>query len=199
MLLSTLEATLNRNIAASSTARGWCAKLNGKSMRLELIGVPLQFKLHAENERVMIRGDDPTFADATLSGSPLGLLSLAGQQPESALRGGSVRIEGDAEVAQGFRNLLQAAQPDFEEELSRIIGDVAAHQIGNGVRSMLGFGRRVGDTLAQNIGEYLQEESRDVPSKTEADEFMHAVDVLRDDVERFAARLVRLEKKAASG
>lgn len=195
MLLSTLESVLNRNIAASSAARSLCAKLNGKSLRIALVGVPLQFNLRAENERVQLKHDDDAPVDATLSGSPLGLLNLAGAQPESALRGGSVNIAGDAEVAQGFRNLLKAAQPDFEEELSRVVGDVAAHQLGNTVRSMFGFGKRVGETLVQNVGEYLQEEGRDVPNKTEADEFMHGVDVLRDDVERFEARLTRLEKK----
>jgi ubiquinone biosynthesis protein UbiJ len=194
MLLATLESTLNRNIAASSAARELCSKLAGKSVRVELIGVPMQFKLRAEAECVVLAGNDASAADATLSGSPLGLLNLAGKQPESALRGGSVRIAGDAEVAQGFRDLLKAAYPDFEEELSRVIGDVAAHQIGNTVRSMLSFGRRVGDTLAQNVGEFLQEEGRDTPSKTEAEEFNRDVDVLRDDVERFAARLARLER-----
>jgi len=198
MLLSAIESTLNRNIANSSAARGLCTKLSGKSVRVVLVGVPLQVKLHAENERVVLTRDETSAVDATLSGSPLGLLNLAGNQPESALRGGSVRIEGDAEVAQAFRNLLKAAAPDIEEELSRIVGDVAAHQLGNTVRSMLGFGKRVGETFIQNVGEYLSEEGRDVPSKTEADEFMHAVDVLRDDAERFEARLAALEQKVNS-
>lgn len=195
MLLATFESTLNRNIAASLTARALCTKLNGKGLRVELIGVPLTFTVRAAQDRVNLTRNADTAVDATLSGSPLGLLSLTGKQPEALLRGGSVRIAGDAEVAQGFRDLLKAAQPDFEEELSRVIGDVAAHQIGNSVRSLLGFGQRVGATLVQNVGEYLQEESRDVPSKTEAEEFLRAVDVLRDDVERFEARLARLEKK----
>jgi len=194
MLLSVLEANLNRNIAASSAARALCARLNGKSMRLQLTGLPMEFVLRAEAERVQLMSNNSMAVDATLSGSPLGLLSLA-QQARSAA-GSSVRIEGDAEVAQNFSELLKQAKPDVEEELSRIVGDVTAHQIGNTVRSLLGFGRRVGDTLLQNVGEYLSEEGRDVPSKTEADEFNRDVDVLRDDVERFAARLNALARKA---
>jgi ubiquinone biosynthesis protein UbiJ len=203
MLLTALESTLNRNIAASSMARTLCAKLCGKSMRIELTGVPLQLQLRAQADSVQLtrvteaNEANERSADAILSGSPLGLLNLAGSKPESALRGGSVRIEGDAEVAQGFRALLQAAQPDFEEELSRVIGDVAAHQVGNTLRSVLGFGRRVGNTLLQNVGEYVQEEGRDTPTKTEAEEFNRDVDVLRDDVERFEAKLARLEQKAS--
>lgn len=199
MLFSTLEATLNRNIAASSAARALCARLNGKSLHLELIGLPLEINLRADAERIYLSravshaGD--TQADAKLSGSALGFLNLASAQPESAVRGGSVRIEGDAEVAQAFRDLLKQAQPDFEEELSRHIGDVAAHQIGNLVRGFARFGERAADTLAMNIGEYLQEEGRDVPSRTELEEFNAGVDTLRNDVARAEAKLSLLEHK----
>ena len=194
MLLSAFEATLNRNIAASSAARALCARLNGKSLRLQLTGMPVQFLLRAEGERIQLQTDQTTPADALLSGSPLGLLSLARQQAKST-SGSSVRIEGDAEVAQNFSELLKQAKPDVEEELSRVVGDVAAHQVGNTVRSLLGFGRRVGDTLLQNVGEYLSEEGRDVPNKTEAEEFNRNVDTLRDDVARFEARLNTLARK----
>jgi len=48
--------------------------------------------------------------------------------------------------------------------------------------------------LLQNVGEYLQEEGRDLPNKTETEEFLRNVDTLRDDAARFEARLSRLEK-----
>jgi len=132
-----------------------------------------------------------------LSGTPLSFLRLAGTQPEAALRAGVVHIEGDAEVAWAFSDLFKHARPDLEEELSRLVGDVAAHQIGNAARSVFDFGRRASNTFAQNLTEYLQEESRDVPSRTEADEFIVGVDRLRDDVERLEARVRLLETRAA--
>jgi ubiquinone biosynthesis protein UbiJ len=122
-------------------------------------------------------------------------MQLAGATPQTALRSGAVHIEGDAEVAQTFSELLQHARPDLEEELSRVVGDVTAHQVGNAARSALAFGRRAADTFAQNVAEYLQEEGRDLPTRIEADEFITAVDKLRDDVERFDARLAHLERR----
>ena len=132
-------------------------------------------------------------ANATLSGTPLSFLRLAGAQPEAALRAGAVHIEGDAEVAQAFSELLKQARPDLEEELSRIVGDVAAHQVGNLARSVMDFGQRARSTFAQNIAEYLQEEGRDVPTRVEADEFIADVDRLRDDVDRLEARMRLVE------
>ena len=198
MLFTALESALNRNIAASSTARALCGRLVGKTLRLQIYGLPFELCLRAEAERLQLDTNNTTAADATLSGSPIGLLTLAQQNSTASLSGSSVRIEGDAEVAQLYSQLLKQIKPDMEEELSRIVGDVTAHQIGNTVRSVFSFGRRLGNTFLQNAGEYLSEEGRDVPTKTEAEEFIRGVDVLRDDIERFDARLNALERKAQS-
>jgi ubiquinone biosynthesis accessory factor UbiJ len=193
--LAPLESLLNRNLAASSAARALCQRLDAKVLALHVDGVPLSVYFKSHGESMTLHTEYQGTPDATLSGSPLSLLRLAGPAPEAALRGGSVHIEGDAEVAQTFSELLKAAQPDLEEELSRVVGDVAAHQIGNVARSALRFARRAQDTLMQNVAEYLQEEGRDVPNRTEAEEFLQGVDKLRDDVERLEARLSLREKR----
>jgi ubiquinone biosynthesis protein UbiJ len=194
MRLTPLESVLNRNIAASSAARKLCRQLEGKTLAMHLTGVPLNIQFRCDGERMSLDTAQGA-ANATLSGSPLSFLRLAGPSPESALRNGAVHIEGDAEVAQAFSELLKHARPDLEEELSRVVGDVAAHQIGNIARSALAFGRRASDTFARNVAEYLQEEGRDLPTRIEADEFIAGVDAIRDDVDRLEARLVLLEAR----
>ncbi len=200
MRLAPLEAVLNRNIAASSAARTAARRLADKTLAVKFVGAPestlVTLYFHCTDERIDIDTQREGACDATLSGTPLAYLSMIRQPPEDAMRSGSIRIEGDAEVAQAFRDLLQAAQPDFEEELSRVIGDVSAHQVGNMARGVIQFGKRVANTFAQNVSEYLQEESRDVVTRIEADEFNEAVDKLRDDAERTEARLRQLEHNA---
>jgi len=197
MRLAPFESLLNRNIAASAAARAICRRLDGKVLAINIEGLPLRFHVRAHGEDLELDTSASGDAHATLSGTPLSFLRLAGAQPEAALRAGTVHIEGDAEVAQAFSDLLKHARPDLEEELSRVVGDVAAHQIGNAARSVLEFGRRARSTFAQNVAEYLQEEAREVPSRTEAEEFIVGVDRLRDDVERLEARLRLLETRAS--
>ena len=196
MRLQPFEAVLNRNIAASATARQLCRQLDGKVLALHVTGTPVNIFLRGTGERMEVDTVNTGVATASLSGTPLSLLRLAGARADAALRGGNVHIEGNAEVAQTFSELLKHARPDLEEELSRVIGDVAAHQAGNIARSALAFGRRAADTFAQNVAEFLQEESRDLPTRTEADEFLAGVDKLRDDVDRVAARIKLLEQRA---
>jgi ubiquinone biosynthesis protein UbiJ len=198
MRLAPLESLLNRNIAASATARSLCQRLDAKVMALHVEGTPFSIYFKSQGDRMSLTTTHEGTANATLAGTPLSFLRLAGPTPEAAFRGGNVHIEGDAEVAQTFSELLRHARPDFEEELSRVIGDVAAHQVGNLARSAIGFARRAADTLALNVSEYLQEEGRDVPSRTEADEFIAGVDTLRDDVDRFEARLALIERRPKS-
>ena len=198
MILERLAELLNRNIGDSRKAQALCRQLDGRVVSLIVEGTPFAFFFTADGGRVSLapRHDGP--ADASLSGTPIALLALAGPRAEGALRGGGVRIEGDAEVAQKFRELLAQAQPDFEEELARVIGDVAARQVANFARGFLDWGRKAGGSLATSVTEYLQEEGRDLPTRTEAEEFLADVDRLRDDAERLEARLARLEAGAAA-
>ena len=195
MLLERLAEVLNRNIGESRKAQSLCRQLDGRVVSLTVEGTPFAFFFKADGGRVALATRHDGSADASLSGTPVALLALAGPGAEGALRGGGVRIEGDAEVAQKFRELLAQAQPDFEEELSRVIGDVAARQVANFARGFLDWGRKAGGSLAKNVAEYLQEEGRDLPTPTESEEFLSGVDRLRDDTERLEARLARLEAR----
>jgi ubiquinone biosynthesis protein UbiJ len=197
MVLDRLEAILNRNVADSRRAQTLARQLDGRVMSLAAEGTPVTIYLRAEGGRLALTPRHDGTTDASISGTPIALLALAGPRGEGALRGGGVRIEGDAEVAERFRDLLAETRPDFEEELSRVIGDVAARQVSNLARGLLEWGRRTSASFAGSVAEYLQEEGRDLPSRTEVDEFLSGVDRLRDDAERLEARLARLESAAA--
>jgi ubiquinone biosynthesis accessory factor UbiJ len=194
MFLAPFQNLLNRNIAGSSIARTMCRRLQGKVLALKFEGIPLSVFLRAEGEQMTLSSQSDVVPSATLTGTPLAFIRLIGPQPQNALRGGSVHISGDAETAQNFSELLRLASPDLEEELSRLVGDVPAHQVGQAARSVFGFARRAADTFTQNVSEFLQEESRDAPSRTEADEFAIGVESLRDAVDRIDARISLLER-----
>ena len=193
MLLERLESILNRNVAESRRAQALARQLDGRVMSLTVEGTPLAFFFRAEGGRLSITSRHDGAADASLSGTPIALLALAGPKAEGALRKGGVRIEGDAEVAQKFRDLLEQAQPDFEEELARVMGDVAARRVANVARGFLDWGRKAAESFTGSVVEYLQEEGRDLPTRVEVDEFLDGVDRLRDASDRLEARLARLE------
>ena len=81
---------------------------------------------------------------------------------------------------------------DWEEQLSRVTGDVVAHQFGKAVRSVRRFVTQSTETLSLDITEYLQEEARLLPAKTEIMQHLQDVDRIRADTDRLDARLHRL-------
>lgn len=197
-LLKPFESLLNRNIAASTPARQALAGLAGRAFAVEIATPipdrPLRIRMAAEELGVRVTsGAEP--ADATVSGTPFALAQLLGGRSEGRLAGGSVQIAGDAEVAGAFEKLLQHARPDLEEELARLVGDVPAHQVARAARGMLDWGKAAANSFARNVGEYLTEESRDVPPRAELEHFLSGVDRVREDADRAEARLRLLEER----
>ncbi len=191
-LLRPLEEMLNRRIAGSSRARAMLDGLSGRSMELRFAATPLRVRMAAAPGALTIRPAGEEAADAVIEGTPLSFLRLATGDAAKSIRAGGMDVRGDAEIAEGFRKLLEAARPDFEEELSRFTGDVAAHYLAGFAREAADFGKRAGDTFARNAAEYLTEESRDVPVRLEVEEFLEDVDRLREAVDRLDARVASL-------
>ena len=168
-------------------ARGACWLVDGAAFRSDAAaGPPRGVVWHT-----MIRPAGDERADAVIEGTPLSFLRLATDDAARSIRAGGMDVRGDAEVAEGFRRLLEAARPDFEEEVSRFTGDAAAHYLAGFARDAAAFGRRAGDTLARNTAEYLTEESRDLPVRVEVEEFLEDVDRLREAVDRLESRVVQ--------
>jgi ubiquinone biosynthesis protein UbiJ len=194
-LFQPIESLLNRNVAGSTRARELVTRLEGRSLEVRATPTPLAIRFRVSDGKVSVSGGGEGEPDAVIEGSPLSLATLAGPQPEDRLRRGEVRISGDAETAQSFQKLFKAARPDFEEELSRLVGDPVAHHVANAARSVFDFGRRAAETFARNMGEYLTEESRDLPARPEVEAWIEQVDRLREAADRLEARLALLERR----
>lgn len=196
--LKPLEDLLNRGVAASTEASGLCSRLAGRRVRLDLEGLPgsLEFAVDEGGTlRVTAGGEEEP--DCVIRALPMGLLRAGVTGRADALSAGGADVRGDPVVAQDFQRLLNLARPDWEEELSRVVGDVAAHQLGSVVRGLAGWSIKAADTLAQDAGEFLSEESRQVPTRYELEEFLDSVDTMRDDVDRLEARMARLRASRA--
>ena len=195
MLTQAIENLLNRNLPRSPRALELCAALAGKRVRVEARGLGWVLLIESLNTSVRLssNGAAEGAPDAEISGTLLNLAALAGSHPEEVIQRGDVSIQGDAEVAQQFRELAMLLKPDVEEELSRLIGDTPAHQALRFVRMAAGFGRRAARTGVRNVAEYLAHERRDLVPRAEAEDFYRGVERLREDLDRLEARANHLD------
>lgn len=197
MLTERIEAVLNRNLTQSPRARELCAQLAGKRLEIVMRSTPWKLAVESDGEALLLSkpAAGTSSGDACIAGTPLSLLALAGETPEAVIQRGDVQIDGDAQLAQKFRELALLLRPDVEEELARVVGDTPAFRMMSLARSALEWGRRTAATGAQNVSEYLAHEKRDLVPRAEAAPFLQGVDRLREDVDRLAARIDRLEPK----
>jgi ubiquinone biosynthesis protein UbiJ len=191
-LLRPVARILNRNIQETTPARELCRKLDGKTVAVRVKDTALAMYFEVRDEVVLLATDSLAEPDVIITGSLLTLAGMARSSDERALRDGSLDLTGDAYTAQAFQDLLALAKPDIEEELSTIVGDVTAHRVGELARGLSNWAKQARSTMGANIREYLQEESRDLPSRYEVEKFASAVDSLRDDVARLEARFNRM-------
>ena len=188
-LLQPITRVLNRNIRESTRASELVARLDGKLVAIRVRDTALAGYFEIERGRLNLTTNSDGEPDVVITGSLVALALMAG---EDAIRDGSLDLSGDAATAQAFQQLLTHARPDIEEELSAVIGDTAAHGLGEFARAVGRWASETRSIMGDNVREYLQEESRDVPSRYEVEQFSRQVNQLRDDVDRLAARVRRL-------
>ena len=199
LLLRPVQRMLDAGVRYSTTAEALCAQLEGKSLQIQPGPTAWAVYFIAEKGRLRLLPGQIDTPDAVISGSVANLARLAAADPEQVIREGKVRISGNAEVAEEFRALLDMVRPDWEEELSRLIGDPLAHSAGRAVRELRGWARGVRSSLGRSLAEYLTEESRDVAGAYELQEFCADVDALARDVDRAEAQLKQLKQQHGAG
>ena len=109
---------------------------------------------------------------------------------EAAFR--EIEMEGDAELAQEVSFLVRNLSWDVEEDLSRVVGDIAAHRIVGAARGLARWSRDASLRMAQGAAEYWTEESPLVASRVKVEGFARDVSELRDAVARLEKRVERL-------
>jgi len=105
------------------------------------------------------------------------------------------RIEGDIELAAAVSHVMANLRWDYEEDLSRVVGDVAAHRIARGARQLSAWPAEAAESLARGVAEYLSEERHALATPLAVEEFTDEVDDLRDAVERLDKRIDRLARR----
>ena len=192
-----VEAAINTYVALDPELQKGLAELAGKRVEISIKGTAFTFHLRFETDGVRLLAQAEQPADVRVEATPFALLRLLTVTGEgNSLAGSEIAVRGEVADAQRIRSLLSRRHVDAEELLARVLGDVAAHQVGNFVRSLVDAGRRTTGALLQDLGEYLSEESRISPSRAELDALTSAVESLRDDAERLDKRILRLQQRS---
>ena len=188
-----LEAALNRALALDPETRDGLRMLDGRRLVLRLAAPALALQVRVDGERLRVGPVEGEDADLSVRATLGGLIAqLPFMRRDDAPGVGTLRIEGDADLARRLQRLAERFDPDWQRPFVAAFGDVLGVQVAQAFAAALRGAQGVAGAVATHASEFLQHESRDVLSRAELDAFFDDVDALRDDVERLAARVTRL-------
>jgi ubiquinone biosynthesis accessory factor UbiJ len=184
ILDSAAAAAVNHLLRGAAWARAELKVHAGKTARFELFPAGCSLTVLDSGEVTAAAGDaDPA---VTLRLTPGLMLRLAAGD-ESAWR--EVDASGDTDFAATINQLARNLRWDFEEDLSRVFGDIAAHRMAETGRGLLRWGGQSAEGVARSFTEYWTEEQPLIVSALELEEFNRDVDALRDDAARLEKRV----------
>lgn len=190
VVLANIETAFNHLIADQPEIID--PSLNGKNVCLDLTGINIRLYFRFIASTVILMDSLDHDADAHIAGTPVALLSagFTGRANSS-----DIQLSGDLQIARAFEKLLNDLDIDWEEMLSQYTGDAIAFQLGETVRGLQQWVRQSGNAFADDLRDYLQIETRQLPLPDEVDTFNRAVDDVRASVERFELRIKRLQDR----
>ena len=115
------------------------------------------------------------------------LLALARVDRDAVMR--EVSIDGDAGLAAVIGRIAPHVRWDVEDDLSRVVGGIAARRIVDGGRQFVQAAQRLGARGQARVTDYAFHEGRMLVSRPMFDELRSNLRALRDDIDRVELKL----------
>ncbi len=196
-----LDAMLNRYLSLDPEMAKKMSVFEGRVIAIELTGINKKFYVFPQNDTegacIKLSEYYEGEPDAVIKGTPAALFKMGVTSDVAPMMlKGEVEIVGDMRLGREFKKLLAEMEVDWEDHLASLIGDAPAHQLVRVAKQFSRWTNSARQSIATDISEYLQEESRDVVAGAELEMFYDDVDELRNGVDRLQAKFDVLSKKS---
>lgn len=173
-------------------SRPYLAGFAGKVIRFDFMLAKANLSI-LEDGSLSLAGETPHI-DALIHVPPSLALRLLAKDEAAKMQ---IRIDGDTHLATEVSKILQQMRWDIEEDLSRVVGDIAASKIGETTQKTLQATKKQATNLTEMLAEYWQEEKPLLAKKRHIEAFNHDVDSLKSDIARFEKKLKKLSQQTA--
>ena len=199
ILTQTIEFSLNQYLSFDKEMQSQLYDIDGVVIEIYFSDLDFSIYFQIDENRIHCSNEYSDIPNARLCASTFALMQSL-QEPNFKLplpKG--MMISGDMEILNQFSKVLQKIEIDWEEGLSKCIGDIPAYQLGNIVRRGKNHVKSVISNFKSNFSEYLKEEKQILPTKPEVEDFLSTVDQLQVDVDRIEARIRKIEREKSTG
>lgn len=182
-----LAGLLNHLLSQQSWAAARLRPHAGKTLLLRL--PPASAALAVRHDGSVAPAGPGVQADAVLTPDPLAWLTAATPAARFVARG------ADAALARELAEILGSLRWDAEEDLSRVVGDIAAHKLVSAATGVLGWHKNAAETIARSWVAHWQEDHPLLAQPGPARAFFGEVGELRERAERLEQKIKQLSTK----
>lgn len=187
-MLNALSTSLLQHLVAQNRwAEPMLKPHSGKSVQIN--GILFKIGLVILENGSLAAAGETRAPDAVITIPPSLLPRLLAKDESARLQ---IKIEGDTDLATALARVFSEMRWDYEDDLSRLIGDVSAHKTGVLIRNTAATVKASCINLAEMLIEYWQEETPMLAKKRHIEQFNTEVDHLRADTERLEKRIEKL-------
>lgn len=191
--LSQLERLINQALQLDEATLEAVAQLSDQIIAFELTNTNLVLFLRPATHGLAIDTNLTEKPHVLIKGTLSNFLKMMLAKQENTRLPTNMQIIGDIGLAQQFQKIMQSIDIDWEEHLSKLVGDQIAYKIGTLCRASKQFAYNTSKILSNDLSEYLRFEKEILPDHLLVEEFCHDVDILRQDVDRLTQRIDQLE------
>ena len=189
-VLASIETSLNAWLALDGETLDKFIDMQGKVICLHISGLDLNLYFLPDQQNIAVMGNYEGEPDTTITGSPMALMRLGvSENSGKILLESDASIEGDTHLGAEFSRILGEVDIDWEELLSKLVGDVVAHHAGQVTSSGFEWLQESLEAMKLNTSEYISEEAKLTPAEAEINYYLNQVDDLRMGVDRLEAKI----------
>lgn len=192
-MLKSFELALNAALNQDLETKAKLAQFEQRSIAINIKDFGQIITMTVIEQQLKLSVNVEQKADLIITGNALILAKLVSDP--NGLFSAKIDITGDVQFAKQLQNLLDGFDFDWEAQLAKITGDPLAYPIAHGIRQFASWAKNTHQSMQQNTAEYLREEVRILPDKSQTNGYMTEVDTLRADLDRLEARINRLSAK----
>lgn len=200
IILDACEEACNRALKYDESSRRKLSKLDGKTLNIStylpspLGNIDFDFQIHFTQQGICFSSLLETDSDAYLHASSLRMVfEILSEQ--KILNNPNIEIKGDKLLVTELQAILKEMEIDWEEPLSKITGDVIAHEIGNIARSAKSWFSARTRNFKEDLKDYIVEEQNNLVFQEELSYFSKQIQTTEQKVRKLSERIQNLKDK----
>lgn len=194
-LLSFIETVVNKTMLLDPLTLKRLATLQGSVIQVDCIEPEIQVWLWIESDGIRLAGYHEGDVDAVVSGTLASFMELAGRRKAIFSDVAGLSTSGDEHLINELGDIHKTMELDWEALICRYLGDVAGHGLSEGVRSISNGVKRLFETNADLIPDYLREELKVLPAKAAVDSAQSELEALQTDLDCLSEKVMALEEQ----